>query len=112
MTLVEDIFPELDQQALLAAILARLRPLVGLGATFKQIVGLLDDLDWSPDAVNQALAFLADGGYLTWSDRKAAAGHVYRLFRFSRPWPAGIAWDGVTRAVPEPPGRVAVTTGR
>jgi len=112
MTLVEDIFPELDQQALLDEILVRLRPLARLGATFKQIVGRLDDLDWTPDAVNQALVFLAEGGFVTWSDRKAAAGHSYRLFRFTEPWPAGLAWDGVTRAVPERPGRAAVTIGR
>jgi three-Cys-motif partner protein len=112
MTLVDDIFPELDQQGLLNEILERLRPLAGFGATFKQIIGHLDDLDWTPDAANQAIAFLAEGGYVTWSDRTAAKGHPYRLFRFARSWPAGLAWDGVTRAVPERPGRAAVTTGR
>jgi three-Cys-motif partner protein len=112
MSLVDDIFPELDEQALLDEILDRLRPLVGFGATFKQIVGLVEDLDWNPDAVNQALVFLAEGGFVTWSDRTAAAGHAYRLFRFTGQWPAGLAWDGVKRAAPGRPGRTAVATAR
>jgi three-Cys-motif partner protein len=112
MALVENIFPELDQQALLDEILERLRPLVGSSVIFKEIVGHLDDLDWNLDALNQAVAFLAEGGFVTWSDRTAAAGHPYRLFRFTRPWPAGLAWDGLTRTAPERPGRTAVTTGR
>jgi three-Cys-motif partner protein len=112
MTLVDDIFPELDEQALLDQILDRLRPIVGFGATFKQIVGLVEDLDWNPDAVNQALVFLAQGGFVTWSDRTATAGHAYRLFRFTRLWPAGLAWDGVKRVAPARPGRTAVTSPR
>lgn len=110
MRLVEDIFPELDQQVLVDQILDRLRPIVGFGATFKQIVGRLDDLDWTPDAANQAIAFLAESGYVTWSDRTAAAGHPYRLFRFVRAWPADLAWDGAARAVPQRPGRAPVDT--
>lgn len=112
MTLVDDIFPELHERVLIDEILERLRPLVGSSAIFKQIVGHLDDRDWDPEAVNQALAFLAEGGFVTWSDRTAAAGHPYRLFRFTQTWPDGLAWDGVTRVVPERPGRTAVITGR
>lgn len=99
MTMVDNIFPELEQQALVDQILERLRPFAGFGAVYKQIIGRLDDLEWMPEAVDQALAFLAEGGYLTWNDRRAVAGHPYRLFRF-RPWPEHLAWDGVTREVP------------
>lgn len=110
MALVENIFPGLDEQALVDEILERLLPLVGLGATFKQIIGRLDDLEWNEGAVHQALAFLTEGGFVTWSDRTAAAGYPYRLYVFTRRWPAGLAWDGVTRSAPARPGRTPVTT--
>ena len=112
MRLVDDIFPEIDEHALVQRILERLCPLVGSGATFKQIIGRLDDLEWQPDAINQALAFLAESGHVTWSDRQAAAGHTYRLFRFTRPWPEHLAWDGVWRAAPGRAGRVPAPNAR
>jgi three-Cys-motif partner protein len=110
MRLVDDIFPEIDEHALVDRIVERLRPLVGFGATFKQIIGRLDDLEWHPDAIHQALAFLAESGNVTWSDRRAAAGHTYRLFRFTRPWPEHLAWDGVPRAAPGRAARVPAST--
>lgn len=47
MELIDNIFPELDEQVLVDEILSRLRPLAGVGATFKQIIGRLEDLDWT-----------------------------------------------------------------
>lgn len=112
MTLLDNLFPELDDHELINEILRRLRPFVGVGAIFRQIIARLDDLDWHPDAVNQALAFLGEQGYVAWIDKTAAAGHPYRLFSFSGPWPAGLVWDGVKRAVPARPGRTPATTAR
>lgn len=108
---VDDFFPEIDRQALVDEIIERFRPLGGAGATFKQLAERLDDLAWDQEAVDQALAFLAESGHASWSDRRAMAGHSYRLFSF-RPWPAGLAWDGVTRVAPGRPARTPVTTCR
>jgi three-Cys-motif partner protein len=112
MAVVQEFFPELDQQVLLDRILERLRGLVGSAAILKDIMGRLTDLDADLDAASQALAFLAERGFVTWSDRTAAAGHPYRLFRFTRQWPAALAWDGVKRAAPARPVRTTVTTAR
>jgi three-Cys-motif partner protein len=112
MTLVDDIFPELDQQALVDGIIERLGAAAGQTEIYKQVIGRLDDLDWTPDAVDQAFAFLTERRYVTWSDRKASAGHMYRLFQFTARWPTNVVWDGVTRAALPRPGRPAVPTGR
>lgn len=112
MTLVDDIFPELDRHALVNEIIQRLQSAAGRTEIYKQVIGRLDDLDWTPGAVDQAIAFLTDNGCVRWSDRRAAAGHMYRLYQFTGPWPANLAWDGVLRAALPLPGRTAVPIGR
>ena len=112
MELVSDIFPELDVRAATDKILGRLRPVVGRTLIRKDIIGRIDDLEWTEEILDQALCFLGDGGYLAWSDRTAQAGHAYRLYRFTRAWPQGLAWDEVQREVPPRPARVLATTAR
>jgi hypothetical protein len=112
MGLLSETFEEINQQLLCDQIITRWSVLAGRAITFRDAQAELADVNWDPSSMDQVLAFLADRGLVTWEDKVARAGHPYRLFRFSRPWPAGLAWDGVKRAAPARAARVPAPSGR
>lgn len=112
MTVVNDIFPELDRQTLANQIIERWSTCAGNSMTFKQAETRLADIVWDQPTMDQVLAFLRERALVSWEDKVAREGYGYRWMTFNRPWPETLAWDGVTREAPARRARSPVPIGR
>jgi three-Cys-motif partner protein len=96
---IDSIFPELDRQEHMNAIIDRLRTLAGRdGFYFRDCINAMSDVAWSEADLHQALLFLKAQRLVDWSSRLGRAASPAPRFTFAPIWPDAVAWDGQMRS--------------
>ena len=99
LEVVDRIFPELDDQELVNAIIDRLRTFAGRGGVyFRDCINAMSDVAWNEADLHQALLVLKEQGLVDWSSRLGRDASPAPRFRFAPEWPEALVWDGQQRS--------------
>lgn len=104
---VMEFYTAIDDQARIDSVIDGLRVLAGQDTTYGRILQTLAGRETSEERIHQALLFMREGGYVTWTSQLHRDARPAPRFRFSPDRPAELQWDGIRREREGPLPRLA-----